>query len=277
MALQHSNTADAFTPEDYGALVDVAIKSKSILAQTATFHPTTSKVVNFPKLVANPGVNHYAELATISPTDATTGEVVVNVHKTAGISRLSREIAEDSTPDIAQIVGDGLADQIAYSMDAAYLGDTTPNGPEGLQSIDFTDVDVAGGTLTNLDPFITARYAALSNRAKLSHWLVRPEVAETLSKIKVQSGSTQTLLQFVDDGLQIAGLPVIVSDQVDEDTSFWGVDFRQIAFVLRKGTEVLRSIDSGFYNDAVDIRAVARYGIGFLNEPGVVRGHDVTP
>jgi len=33
----------------------------------------------------------------------------------------------------------------------------------------------------------------------------------------------RSLLQFVDDGIVVAGLPVLVSDQVDEDTVFWGI------------------------------------------------------
>jgi hypothetical protein len=53
--------------------------------------------------------------------------------------------------------------------------------------------------------------------------IVRPAVAEALSKLKVETGSNQTLLQFVDDGIVVAGLPVLVSDQVGEDTVFWGI------------------------------------------------------
>ena len=43
-----------------------------------------------------------------------------------------------------------------------------------------------------------------------------PETAEASSKPKVQTtGSNQLLLQFVEDGIVVAGLPVLVSDQVD--------------------------------------------------------------
>src|SRR5258707_6192603 len=40
----------------------------------------------------------------------------------------------------------------------------------------------------------------------------------------------------------------------------------RVVTVLRKGTEVVASKDSGFANDAVDIRAVARVGFGFLHD-----------
>jgi hypothetical protein len=41
----------------------------------------------------------------------------------------------------------------------------------------------------------------------------------------------------------------------------------------RKDAEVTRSKDSGFYNDALDVRATTRVGIGFLHEAAVVRGY----
>ena len=60
----------------------------------------------------------------------------------------------------------------------------TTKGPSGLQSIEYTEVDT-GASLANLDPFVTARYAALSAGSTLTNWIVRPAVAEALSKLKV--------------------------------------------------------------------------------------------
>jgi hypothetical protein len=73
-----------------------------------------------------------------------------------------------------------------------------------------------GASLTNLDSFVSARYAAQAVGSTLTNWIVRPAVAEALSKLKVETGYNQSLLQFVEDGITVAGLPVLVSDQVDE-------------------------------------------------------------
>jgi hypothetical protein len=48
-----------------------------------------------------------------------------------------------------------------------------------------------------------------------------------------------------------------------------------VALVMRKGAKVERF--PNVQKDGIWIRAVSRLGIGFLNEPGVVRGYDVTP
>jgi len=80
------------------------------------------------------------------------------------------------------------------------------------------------------------------------------------------------LLQFVEDGITVAGLPVLVSDQVDAATLFWGVPKAHVMFVQRKGTTVERfpAVDK----DGTYVLAVSRLGLAFLNEAGVVRGYD---
>jgi hypothetical protein len=78
------------------------------------------------------------------------------------------------------------------------------------------------------------------------------------------------LLQFAEDGIVVAGLPMLVSDQVDADTLFWGIPKAHVVFVQRKGTTVERF--PAVYNDGIDIRAVSRLGLAFLNPAGAVRG-----
>jgi HK97 family phage major capsid protein len=198
---------------------------------------------------------------------------VVTPAKTAGITRASNELADDTDPAIADQIGAALANQIAAAVDKAWLADTTANANNGLLSVAYGVVDT-GASVTNLDPFIAARFKAQSVGAELTSWVMSPATAETLSKLKAQTGSNQTLLQFVGDGLAVAGLPVLVSPDVDAATVAWGIPKQRVVTVLRKGTEVVASKDSAFANDAVDIRAIARVGFGFLHPAAVVRLYD---
>jgi hypothetical protein len=101
-------------------------------------------------------------------------------------------------------------------------------------------------------------------------------VAEAISKLKKgHRVSGEPGCAFVEDGLTIAGLPVVVSDQVDAATTFWGISKAHTVLLIRSGTEVLRSTDSAFQADGVDIKAVFRYGLGFLHQGSNVRGYDV--
>jgi HK97 family phage major capsid protein len=271
----HSSTADAFTPADYGSLVNLAVQSKSVAFQAATVHQTNKVKVNFPLWVSDPAVAWYNELDTIAATDGTTGEVAVTPAKTAAITRASNELADDTDPAIANQIGAALANQIAEAVDKAWLANTTAKANNGLLSLAYSVVDTGVITsVANLDPFIAARFKAQAVGAELTSWVMSPTVAESLSKIKLQTGSNQTLLQFVQDGLVVAGLPVFVSPNVDPLTLAWGIPKARVVTVLRKGTEVVASKDSGFANDAVDIRAVARVGFGFLQPAAVVRLYD---
>lgn len=270
-----TQAAGAFTPEDFGKLIDVAVQADSVAARVLTRTSTDKDAVRYPKLVSFPDVAHYAELAEIALADPNTEEVLVPIYRTAGAHRTSRELADDSTPDTAEMVAGVLVNQIVRSVDGAFLGNTTTNGPGGLLSTTYTTVDT-GASLANLDPFIDAKFAAEANGGKLTSWIMRPQVANAILKLKkLTTGSNESLLSYNDTGdLVIAGLPVITSAQVDSATLFWGISKARSVLVTRTGTTVERSTESAFRNYALDIMANYRYGIGFLHEEANVRGYD---
>ncbi|PQE02566.1 phage major capsid protein [Mycobacterium sp. EPG1] len=276
MAMQHSNTNDAFTPIEFGKLLNKALQSESVALQATTVVQTDKVGITFPTWESDPAVNWLAELATITATDGSTSGVPVIPSKVGGITRLSNELADDSSPEVAELAVSGLVNQVAHAIDTAFVGNTVTNGPSGLLSTAYSTVDT-GTSLTNLDPFISAVYKARSVGAKLTSWVMDPSVAETVQKIKRGTGSNEGLIEFTANGdLSICGLPVFTLPAVDADTIFWGIPQDRVVTVLRKDAEVTRSKDSGFYNDALDVRAITRVGIGFLHPAAVIRGYDAS-
>ena len=273
MSMKRSGQGASWLPQDFGEMLNLVVAAKSVAAQASTLFPTDKQKVGFPLFTANPSVGWYNELDEITPADGSTNEVVITPSKTAGLTLLSNELADDSDPAIADQIGAALADQIAKAIDVAYFADTTTKSYSGLQHKAYTTVDVA--SITSQDPFVSARFAAEAHGAKLTHWLMSPTVAETLSKIKVATGSNQPLLQFVEDGITVAGLPVLTSVDVDATTLAWGVDKSQQRLVVRKGTTVER-FDS-VTNDGQWVRAISRVGWDTLNPAGIVRIYDATP
>lgn len=268
MAMKRTDQAQTWLPEDFGSMLDLVVQAKSVAANASTVFPTEKQKVGFPLWVADPAVGWYGELDEITAADGDTDEVVVTPSKTAGLTLLSNELADDSDPAVADQVGAALGNQIAQAIDTAYFADTTTKGPNGLLSLSSTAVD-AGTSVANTDAFISARYAAEAHGAKLTHWLLSPNVAEELSLLKRATGSNEPLIEFVEDGITIAGLPVLTSTHVDAGTVAWGVDKTQQRYVLRKGTTVERF--PSVTNDGLYVRAISRLGLGFLNEAGVVR------
>lgn len=274
MAVLDSNLAQAWTPEDYGKLIDTVIAAKSIAFQAGTVISTSSESFRTPMLTADPSVGWYAENTQISLTDPETNELVVTPKKVAGLTQISNEAAADTNPAVADQVGQSLGRAVAKKIDAAFFASTTTNGPSGILSLTGINVvDTGTVTLTSLDPFHEAKAAALADGAVLSHFILAPDVALTLAKAKQQTDSNMGLLASVGDGITLAGVPVLVSTDVAAGNA-WGVDAAQILVVQRTGTTVVRSTEAAFDYDAVQVRATARVGFGFANPAGVVRLYD---
>jgi HK97 family phage major capsid protein len=277
MATTNSSLQTARTPEDYGKLVDLVLAEKSIAFRAGTKVTTANEVIRFPMLKADPATGWYAENTQISLTDPTTDELVVTPKKVAGLTQISNEAAEDSTPAVADQIGKSLARSVAKKVDAAFFANTTTNGPSGLLSLSGVNVvDTGTVTLDSLDPFHEAKAAALADGAVISVFILAPDVALTLSKAKqLDSGSNVGLLDNtgVSDGVTLAGVPVLVSTDVAVGNA-WGLDGSQVFIVQRTGTKVTRSSDAAFDYDAVHVRATARVAFGFANPAGVVRLYD---
>lgn len=277
MAVLNSGLQQAWTPEDYGKLIDTVIAETSAAFRAGTVVTTGSETFRQPLYTADPAVAWYAENTTIALADPTTNELVVTPKKVGGRTQISSEAAEDSNPDVANQTATGLARSIAKKIDIAFLGNTVTNGPSGLLSLTgINEIDTDTYPFTNLDAFHYAKAAALTDGAKVSVWLVAPDVALSLSTAKeLTTGSNVGLLNAngVSDGTLLAGVPVIVSPDVSAGT-VWGLDSTQVIVVQRRGTTLTRSFDAAFADDAVQVRATARISWGFANPAGVVRIYD---
>lgn len=273
MAVLNSNLAQAWTPEDYGKLIDTVIAEKSIAFQSGTVIQTASESIRFPMLTADPAVGWYAENTQITLTDPTTSEIVVTPKKVAGLTQISNEAAEDSNPAVAEQVGRSLARSVAKKVDAAFFANVTTNGPSGLLSLAGVNVVDTGAAITNLDPFHQAKADALADGANLTVFILAPDVALALAQAKEGTGSNKSLFENVGDGVTLAGVRVLVSTDVPAGNA-WGLDSSQVLIVQRTGTTVTKSVDAAFDYDAVQVRATARISFGFPNPAGVVRLHD---
>lgn len=271
MAMQHNNTADAWTPEDFGKVLNKAIQAQSTAFNAGTLFGTDKVRVNFPLWNTDPSAAWLDELELIVPTDGATGSVTCTPSKVGGITTLSNEIANDTDPEIADAAAAGLANDIAKKIDAAFLANTTAKANDGLLSLAYSTVDT-GATIANEDPFIDALFAAEAVGANIDRWVMHPDTAKVLSKLKKGTGSNERLLQRTTDGAFIAGIKVLTDPKVDAATKAWGIDSTRTKVVLRQGTEMQRFDVPR--QDAIDVRGIARVGFAFLHPQSVVRLYD---
>ncbi|EME18761.1 phage major capsid protein [Rhodococcus triatomae] len=273
MATLNSTLQNAFTPEDYGVLVDAEVNAKSVAFQAATVVDTDKHQVRFPVLEKDPATGWYAENSPITLVDPVTNEIVVVPSKVAGLTQVSNEAVDDTDPAVAEMIGRALARDIARKTDAAFFGNTVANGPSGLLSVAGVKVVDTGAAWTTLDHFHQAKHDATAEGAELTHIVLAPDVALALAKAKTGTGSNQGLLETVDDGIRLAGLVALISPAVAAGNA-WALDSTQVMTVRRRGTTVTTSKDAAFGSDATQIRAVSRVGFGFANPSGIVRLYD---
>ncbi|WP_314037864.1 phage major capsid protein [Dietzia sp. CH92] len=280
MAL-YTTTSDVggILPEQYGPLI-VEPVTRAALA----FNPTVAATVrtagtNFhvPVVTEDAGAAWVAEGAEITPDDPTIDEIIVTPAKVAGLTILSRELAEDSSPAAAQIVGEGLARSMARQVDAAFFGDLASPAPAGLGSL--TATATATGELSSVDVFADALAEAEAAGATVTAFVMHPDDALALAKVKVGTGSAQPLLgtdATAGTSRQVLGIPVHVSSSLTAGTA-WAVDSSRVLTVLRDDVRLETDSSRYFDSDRVAVRATMRVGFAFPSQGALVKMTLTTP
>lgn len=265
--------ASGILPQEYSNLV-----IKAIAAQALPFHPALASLVttnsaqfNIPIVDEDAAASWVVEGGEITPDDPVLSELPVTPAKVAGLTIISRELAQDSSPDAEQIVADGLARSIVRQVNAAWLGDLAAPAPKGLASLATSAVITAPGGLVNLDPFAAAVSNAENAGGTITGWVLNPTDALTVATLKTADGSNQTLTQTP---REIQDRPVFVNANVPQGTA-WGVDSTTAMTVLREDLELAISGDAFFTSDRIAIRSTARIGFGFPH-PGVINRITIT-
>src|SRR5699024_5355116 len=94
---------DAFLPDTVGSLVVRPVMEAAVASRVGTVVTIASHDYRVPLVTGDPSAAWTAEAAEITPSDATFDELVVTPSKLAGLTVISRELAEDSSPSAQQI------------------------------------------------------------------------------------------------------------------------------------------------------------------------------
>ncbi|MGY1692342.1 phage major capsid protein [Geodermatophilus sp. SYSU D01105] len=282
MTLTTGTTGPLLTPEQVESLL-----IKPVLAASVALNPLCSRVlrptapsVRLPAVTADPTAAWVAEGAEIPISDLTTAEVDVLTKKVAGLSVVTSELAEDSSPEATAEVGRGLARDIARKVDAAFFGDGTAQSgeqPDGLAALTVGAggvQDIAAGTApTDLDAFAEAQMLAANVGAQLTAFVTNPATALVLANMKEATGSGKPLLQ--PDPTQptrrvIFGVPLLTSPEAPAGT-VWGLPAERVVTAVRRDAEVKADRSVFFTSDRVAVRATCRVGFGFPHMAALVR------
>lgn len=274
MTMLTTGANPAFLPEAAGSLIVQPVIEQAVATQVATVVRTSAHKFRVPVITDDPSAAWTPEGQEITPSDQTLDEVEVNFYKLAGLSIISRELAEDTSPAAAQIVGAGIARDIARKLDVAFFGNVA-NAPDGLDTIDYTGVECPA-TWTDTDPLVEAISEAEEVGARLTSFCMDPALALALGKLKDGDTSNKHLLQpdpTAPQGRTIAGLPVFVTSAVSPGftpSRAWGIPKDRVLVVIRDDVRLEVDRSAYFSSDRVGIKATMRVGFAFPHEAAVV-------
>jgi len=267
-----TNAASILKPEEVHALIIQPLTMESVAMQASTVVRTGSHDYRIPLVTGDPDTSWTPEAAEIPLDEVDFGELTVTPKKAAGLTVVSNELVADSSPEATDIIGQRLVQSLRRKVDSAWFAASTANGPDGLGSITPTDVYAGAGGFTNVDPFYEALAAAENVGAKITTFVVNPDTALDLARLKEGTGSNKNLLQ--PDPTQpgrrvVAGVPLLVSPDAPVDV-VWGIP-KALAFaVVRKDAEVALDSSPFFTSDRTAVRVTVRVAFGFPQPDAVV-------
>lgn len=271
--LTTSAHAGSVLPPDYGQLVVQPSLELSIAAQVSTIVSTSASTFRIPVVCRDPLASWTSESQEIIPSDALVDEIVVRPAKLAALSIISSELADDSSPSAASIIGAGLARDSAGRMDQAFFRGLPAPAPGGLESATgFMSIDGAGA-FEDLDAFAAAIAGAEESGGTTTHFVAHPQTVLALAKIKTFNGSNSPLLgqDATAPGMRrILGVPLLSSRWV-EYNAVWAVDKSSIIMVLREDSTVETDRSVYFSSDRVAIRSIMRLAWAFTAPSAIVR------
>lgn len=272
-----ANTTAILTPEQVGDLVVQPLIATSIAGQALTTVQIGTHDYRIPIVASDPAAAWTAEGAEINVTDADIDELTVTPKKLAALTIITNELASDTTPQAAQVIGDGLVRDLTRKTDQALFATAAiTNGPaQTLGTLSGVSAVSAGSAYTNADAFSDAIYAAADANAVVDTFVTNPATARELSKLKEGTNSNRPLLgadPTQPAQRQILGVPLLTSPAVPTTGKVvWAISRAASYMVIREGAEVEADSSVYFSSDRTAIRAKLRIAFAFPHPASLVK------
>lgn len=256
-------------PSEYAGLI-----TKPLTEQALAFNPALTTVLHserhdiiLPSIeedVSSEWVNEGEEIALDDPTMS---ETTLGFHKVAGVTAVSSEMANDSTPQAATIIGQSISRSIIANVNKAFLGGLPAPAPQGLETVTGVLSAINATATISLDTFALAVSMAEEQGHQLTGWIMNPTDAFSLTTMRESDTSQRRLLA---DANTIEGLPVFKHPAVPKGTA-WGLDASGVYTGLREDVTLATASETYFTSDRIAIRTTARIGFAVPDPKSVVK------
>lgn len=268
MALYAANVPDGIKPDGYHDLILLGLQTESVAAASGVaVANTTNASLHIPRVTADTTAKWASEGEDLQVANPVLDEITSTPKKVGGVIKVSRELAQDSSPAATKLVGDSLTRAIAVALDNAFFTNSgaQTKAPLGLPGVvGFTPV---AGTATNLDAFTEAQVKGLGNRTQVRAWYMNATTYLRFAGIKQATGSNVGLLET---GFAINGIPVYITENLANNVVY-GLDTAQALMVVRDRAKVEVSDQAFFETDEVAVKVTMRVDFAFPQVKAVTK------
>lgn len=208
-AAQTTTTAAGIVPEDFRADQFVGLLRNSMVVRSlgARVLPNLRGDVVIPRQASTSTAQWLAEGDALTDTGLTFNNITLKPRHVGAITELSRQLLQQSTPAIEDLVRSDFINVVSLAIDKALIHGDGVKEPEGLLTAAAGTGNLA--TLNWANVLTVLQGLALKNITP-NAWLTHPEVATVLRKTLRETGLPGYLL----DNGQLAGVPVHVTNQL---------------------------------------------------------------
>lgn len=242
-----TDSAGGFTvPTPLAAEFIDKLRAASVLNRAgARTIPMETETLAIAKLATDPQAAWTAENASVSESDPTFARVNLEAKKLIGITRLSRELAEDSA-NVNQMLENAFIQAVSLQFDYAGLyGTGSSNEPTGIVNqagINTVSMATNGAAPTNYDKLIDAIYEnQLDNAADPTAMIWHPRTGMTLAKLKDGDNNPMSIPEMVARVPKLATTSMPIDETQGTSTDASSIitgDFTQMLIGMRTGLRI---------------------------------------
>ena len=235
--------------------------------------------VSIPKHATGNSAGWVAENAALTESAAMTFDSVTLTPKHAGgLTQVSRQLIQQSSPDIEQLIRNDLSYLLAQAIDSALIKGGGTNEPTGVLA-------TVGIQTANLATLTWANVLAMLQKLDISNATAANIVASMKVKAKLQGTlKASGIAGYLMENGQMADLPVYFSNQVAEKTGSPNTgkliagDWSQVMLGIWSEIDILVNpfAETAYSKGNVLLRAMATVDIAVRQPEAFVFAEDVT-
>lgn len=234
--------------------------------------------VSVPKFGTGTTTGWVAENAALTPSDMTFDAVTLSPKHAGGITEMSRQLLQQSSPDIEALVRNDLSFMLAQAIDSALILGGGANEPTGVLA-------TTGVQTASLATLTWANVLAMLQKLDLVNGSAANIVASMKVKAKLQGTlKSAGIAGYLMESGRMADLPVYFSNQVAEETGTPNTgkliagDWSQVMLGIWSEIDILVNpfAETAYSKGNVLVRAMSTVDIAVRQPTAFVFADDIT-